>query len=232
MAGFGAAGHAIGVQHQELSMRNRLSAAVALLALAGSGLAVAAANDPQSSTPVKTERHFEFTPADRAAFFDARIAAIHAGLKLTPDQDKLWPPVEAAVRASFKSAMDRHEKMSRDGENIIDRLRERGENAVAHGQSMQAIAAAAAPLYAVLTEDQKHRLPVLMHGVGRGMHHFAMMGGHRGGDHMGGEHMGGPMGGSMGMRGGMEGHGPGMNGHPGMMEGGHGDGPDGPDDDE
>jgi len=30
-------------------------------------------------------------------FADAKIAAVHAGLKLTPDQEKLWPPVEAAV---------------------------------------------------------------------------------------------------------------------------------------
>jgi zinc resistance-associated protein len=220
-------------------MKTRLSAALALLALAGSGLAIAAANDPQSPAPSKIEKSFEFTPADRAAFFDARIAALRAGLKLTPEQEKLWPPVEAAVRASFKGAMERHDKMRHESENIIDRLRERGESAVAHGQSMQAVAAAAAPLYATLTEEQKHRLPVLMHGIGHGSHHFAMSGGGRGGEHMGDDHMGdrmgGPMGEHMGMRGeGMEGH-DGMHGRDRMMQGGgqhHGDGPDGQDDDE
>src|SRR5271156_3919454 len=36
--------------------------------------------------------------ADMAAFTDARIAALKAGLELTPDQVKNWPPYEQAVR--------------------------------------------------------------------------------------------------------------------------------------
>ena len=47
------------------------------------------------------------SPEDRAAFADARIAAVKAGLKLTPDQEKLWPPVEAAVRDFAKMRIDR-----------------------------------------------------------------------------------------------------------------------------
>ena len=39
-----------------------------------------------------------FSPEDLAAFTDARVAALRAGLKLTPDQEKLWPPVEDALR--------------------------------------------------------------------------------------------------------------------------------------
>ena len=35
---------------------------------------------------------------DRAAFTDARIAGLHAGLKLSAEQEKLWPPVETALR--------------------------------------------------------------------------------------------------------------------------------------
>ena len=46
-------------------------------------------------------------PEDRAAYADARIAAVHAGLKLTADQEKLWPPVEAAVREFAKLRIDR-----------------------------------------------------------------------------------------------------------------------------
>ena len=51
--------------------------------------------------------HPRFSAADRAAFFDAHLAGLHAGLKLTPEQEKLWPPVEAALRAGAKSAEDR-----------------------------------------------------------------------------------------------------------------------------
>ena len=44
---------------------------------------------------------------DRAAFADARIAAVHAGLKLSADQEKLWPAVESAVRDLVKLRLDR-----------------------------------------------------------------------------------------------------------------------------
>src|SRR6266404_3167757 len=52
-------------------------------------------------------QHMRMTPEDRAAFVDARIAAVHAGLKLTADQEKLWPPVEVAVRDFAKLRIDR-----------------------------------------------------------------------------------------------------------------------------
>jgi hypothetical protein len=54
-------------------------------------------------------REMRLTPEDRAAFVDARIAAVHAGLKLSADQEKLWPPVEAAVRDFAKLRIDRAE---------------------------------------------------------------------------------------------------------------------------
>src|SRR5271166_4051375 len=51
--------------------------------------------------------HMRLSPEDRAAMLDARIAAVHAGLKLTADQEKLWPPVEAAARDLVKLRIDR-----------------------------------------------------------------------------------------------------------------------------
>src|SRR5579871_7058626 len=51
--------------------------------------------------------HARMSPEDRAAMADARIAAVHAGLKLTADQEKLWPPVESAVRDLVKVRIDR-----------------------------------------------------------------------------------------------------------------------------
>jgi zinc resistance-associated protein len=165
-------------------MKPSLPVAFTMIALVGSGVAFAAFNgnaDP-TNAPARTEKHV-FSPEDRAAFLDARIAALHAGLKLSPDQEKLWPAVETALRTAAKNAMDRHQKV-KDGPEpagLVDRLRRHGENAVARGQSLEAIADAAAPLYATLSEDQKHRLPVLMHGLRPHFFnpHFAMMsGGH------------------------------------------------------
>jgi hypothetical protein len=115
------------------------------------------------------ERMSRFSPEDRAAFFDARVAAIHAGLRLTPDQEKLWPALEGAARDAMKTMMDERQKMRAAGPatNPIDRLQRRAELLTLRGQSMQKIADAARPFYASLTDEQKHRLPILMH-AGRG----------------------------------------------------------------
>ena len=80
-------------------MRKFAIAAVAVLAIAGSTAVYA------------QHRHWghgfsRMSPEDRAAYADARIAAVHAGLKLKADQEKLWPPVEAAVQG-FRQAADR-----------------------------------------------------------------------------------------------------------------------------
>jgi hypothetical protein len=84
-------------------MRKFTIAGVAALAIAGS-TAVYAQYHPWIREHVQ---HVRMTPEDRAAFVDARIAAVHAGLKLTADQEKLWPPVEAAVRDFAKLRIDR-----------------------------------------------------------------------------------------------------------------------------
>ena len=57
--------------------------------------------------PPLVHEHMRMNPEDRAAFADARIAAVHAGLKLSADQEKLWPPVETAVRDFAKMRIDR-----------------------------------------------------------------------------------------------------------------------------
>jgi zinc resistance-associated protein len=163
-------------------MKPGLSAALTMAAVLGSAIAFSTLGgraDPGTPPPMQ-EKH-QFSDADRAAFLDARIAAIHAGLKLSPDQEKLWPGVETALRTAAKGAMERHQKFKseRAGENLIDRIRQRGENAVAHGHDLATVADAAAPLYGTLSEEQKHRLPVLMHILRPHFfhRHFAMMGG-------------------------------------------------------
>src|SRR6476660_3377729 len=44
---------------------------------------------------------------DISAFTDARIAALKAGLRLTPDQEKNWPAFESAVRDMAKARAER-----------------------------------------------------------------------------------------------------------------------------
>jgi hypothetical protein len=135
------------------------------------------------------ERMSRFSPEDRAAFFDARLAAIHAGLRLTPEQEKLWPAVEGAARDAMKSRMEERQKLRAAGPatNPIDRMQRRAERLTLRGQSMQKIADAARPFYASLTDEQKHRLPVLMHAGHHGWRERVGMWMHRHGWGRGGD---------------------------------------------
>jgi hypothetical protein len=146
-------------------MRKFTIAAVAVLAIAGS-TAVYAQHRHWSY------HHMRMNPEDRAAFADARIAAVHAGLKLSADQEKLWPPVEAAVREFAKLRIDRANARMNPPQGDADeqtpydpvtRLRERADNMATSAAAMKKIADAADPLYKTLDDGQKRRLAVLTH---------------------------------------------------------------------
>lgn len=143
----------------------RLPPILALVALACGTLAVPLAAIAQQDEP--QEHRFVPSPEDRAAFEDARIAALHAGLTLTPDQEKLWPPVEQALRDFGKLVADQRQKF-RDEKQSLDpvaRLQMRSDNMIARGQALKKLADAEAPLYAALTDAQKHRVPVLVRAI-------------------------------------------------------------------
>ena len=126
---------------------------------------------------------------DRTAFFAAHLAAVRAGLLLTPDQDKLWPPLETEVRDAARQRQEWRDRLQKEGNpaSPIDAMRRRAEMSSARGETLKRIADAAAPLYGSLSDDQKRRLGMLAHGrMG------AMMGlvsqTERGGRRGGGEH--------------------------------------------
>lgn len=134
--------------------------------------------------------------ADVTAFGDARIAALHAGLKLTADQEKNWPAVESALRELAKQRSERFTaRASADRpKDPIERLALRADALNRRGAALKKVADAAGPLYKSLDEAQKHRFMVLArldrpHFGGHGMH------GHRGWMHHGqGGFEHGPMG--------------------------------------
>ncbi|CAO4146964.1 LTXXQ motif family protein [Methylorubrum thiocyanatum] len=101
---------------------------------------------------------------DRAAFTDARIAGLHAGLKLNPEQEKLWPPVETALRDLSKqreaqrAARRERGRMSEDAPGA---LRAMADAATARGEALRKLADASTPLFASLDEGQKRRAMVL-----------------------------------------------------------------------
>ncbi|WP_213769705.1 Spy/CpxP family protein refolding chaperone [Bradyrhizobium sp. dw_78] len=144
-------------------MKKILLAGVATFVIAGSTV-VYAQHRPW------VREHIRMSPEDRAALTDARIAAVHAGLKLTPDQEKLWPPVEAAVRDFAKQRIDRanarmkaREDDAQQPDDPVARLRESADNMAASAAALKKIADAADPLYKTLDDGQKRRLKLLTH---------------------------------------------------------------------
>lgn len=161
-------------------MKKLLLAGAAVAVIAGS-TAVYAQHRPWM------QHHVRINPEDRAALADARIAAVKAGLRLTPDQEKLWPAVETSVRDFAKLRSDRanarmdERKARSEGTandappNPVDRLQKRADDMAATAAAMKKIAVAADPLYKTLDDGQKRRLAVLTHMGrrfgGEGWHH-------------------------------------------------------------
>lgn len=132
-----------------------------------------------------------FSPEDMSAFVDAQIAAVHAGLKLSADQEKLWPPVETAVRGLATLHLSHMQAMRQNqGAMAGDRvalIRTMADRLSQGADALRKLADAAAPLYATLDEAQKRRLQVLAPIGPRGMIGLGMMGSggammHDGGD--------------------------------------------------
>jgi hypothetical protein len=157
---------------------------------------------------------------DRAAFLDARIAALHAGLTLTPDQDKLWPAVETAMRDAAKAMDTQREKMHEEPRpsDPVAWLRRLSDNTTTRSEMLKKLVDASQPLYASLNDEQKHRLPILLHAIRPHMHRrFAMAESRPGMDHRPG--MGMDRGG-IGRPGHGEGRGEGRDGGPDRGQGG------------
>jgi hypothetical protein len=113
---------------------------------------------------------------------DGRMAHAKAMLKLTEPQEKLWAPIEQAVRSSWA---ERDKVMQERAENrsagpaalsLPDRLDRASQAMAGRADRMKAIATAFKPFYASLSDEQKAVAgPALRELIG--------FGGHRGGHH-------------------------------------------------
>jgi zinc resistance-associated protein len=104
-----------------------------------------------------------FNVDDMAAFTDARIAALHAGLKLNADQEKTWPAFEQALRELTKLRMDRF-AVTRDQQPSSDpvmRLQRLADALSMRGATLKRLADTLAPLYQSLDDGQKRRFTIL-----------------------------------------------------------------------
>jgi hypothetical protein len=156
-------------------MRKSLITCATALALMAPSVSVAQEKAPEGAA----HEHYRPSAADLKAFTDARVAALKAGLALTPDQEKNWGPVEQAIRdmAQARQARWAARREHREHEDAIARLRARADAMTQRAADLKKLADAAEPLYRTLSDDQKHRLHILVRMM---MHH--------GGRHHGGWH--------------------------------------------
>ena len=100
---------------------------------------------------------------DITAFGEARIAALHAGLKLTAEQEKNWPAVESAMRELIKQRSERlAARASADRPtDPVERLELLADTLTQRGTGLKKLADAIGPLYKSLDDAQKHRFIVL-----------------------------------------------------------------------
>lgn len=151
-------------------------AGAAALAITGTSIVYAQQRDNDAS-------RWRPSQEDRAAFTDARIAALKAGLRLTPDQEKNWPAFESAVRDIAKlheqhgAGMQQNEPRSDDP---TVRLRRHAETMSNAGATLKRLADAQEPLYQSLDDSQKNRFRLLSRVLAGQHSHFAQMHGRMG----------------------------------------------------
>jgi zinc resistance-associated protein len=138
--------------------------------LAGSGLALAQSS---GQPPQERAERPALTANQITAFADVRIAHLKAGLMLTPEQEKNWPPVEAAMRDAAKRAADRliawrnERAQQKDQVDAIQRLGRISDALTERAADLKKFADAARPLYDSLDERQKERFASLVRRGGR-----------------------------------------------------------------
>ncbi len=96
------------------------------------------------------------SPEDLSAFADAHIAALKVGLKLMAEQEKLWPPVEDAMR-NLTNLHLTHMQAMRQGRGMtaddpVGLLRSTADRMSEGAGATRKLADAAAPLYATLDD--------------------------------------------------------------------------------
>jgi hypothetical protein len=142
-----------------------VTAAVTALFITAAPLAYA----EQAASPER------LTAVDWEQLTDARVKIVKAALQLTPDQEKLWPPIEDAIRARAKDrqariamAVERAREL-RDRSRIevlrernpIEFMKKRADRLAQRSADLKRLADAWEPLYQTLDPEQKRRMAFL-----------------------------------------------------------------------
>lgn len=112
---------------------------------------------------------------------EGRLAMAKTALKLSPDQEKLWAPIETQVRDAFKAheakraewqkTREEREKQRAEGKrpDMAERFDKMSQNMSERADRMKAFATSFRPFYASLSDEQKDVLKPLMRDLSPGM---------------------------------------------------------------
>src|SRR5262249_19758759 len=175
-------------------MWKAIVAGTAALAIAGTSLVYA---EQRSGGDGMMQQRRQFSADDLRAFGEARLAALKAGLTLTPEQEKNWPAFEQAPRHWGQVRIERRNAMRNAPatDDPVERLRQRATSLSETGAALKKLADATDPLYKSLDENQKRRFAILSRLTGRERGEFRGHEGHGGwfrGRDGGGMHEWGP----------------------------------------
>ena len=146
-----------------------VTAAATALFVAASPLAYAQTPSPSSSSPER------LSALDWNKLTDLRIDLVKAALQLTPEQTKLWPPVENAIRARAEDRKARFAKVAETMGKRVDEssadimanrdpiafLQRRAEALAQRSVDLNKLAEAWQPLYKTLSPEQRQRMVAL-----------------------------------------------------------------------
>ena len=133
---------------------------------------IANAQSSQTSSPATPER---LNATELNTLTDMRVDLVKAALQLTPEQEKLWPPVESAIRAN---AEDRRARIAKIQETVgvrgdrsradvlrnrdpIAFLQRRSQALAQRSADLDRLAEAWQPLYQTLNPEQRQRMAAL-----------------------------------------------------------------------
>ncbi|ANY85305.1 hypothetical protein BB934_44905 (plasmid) [Microvirga ossetica] len=141
-------------------MRKGMIGTVAALFIVGAPMAHAQQAAP---APGGTPDSGRLNQAEFKMLTDIRVGVIRAALQLTPEQEKLWPAVEEAIRARAET---RYRRLAALGERMgqwrdvdpVQLYRQRADVLADRAAGLRKLADAWQPLYQSLTADQKTRL--------------------------------------------------------------------------
>jgi len=130
------------------------------LALTVTSLAYAQQGDRPGSG-----RRWQPSIEDLRAFGEARLAALKAGLMLTPDQAQNWQAYEQAARELANQRFERRLALrnASPSNDPVEKLRRHASAMSDSGAALKKLADATEPLYHSLDENQKHRFALLSH---------------------------------------------------------------------